>query len=192
VNQDVPFQGDSVTIMTALTVSGNVVRLNAPNPSDMPVNPATLRIMQEQQKNIWVISDQTGQKMFKFMASITSPAVLKVDNSKPVVTVFDVVQQDVGFMGDSMTILTALTSSGNVVRLVKPLPGSDITVNPATLFKFQIPNEPAKFAWVVMSVDGNPLKKLYFLGMINNPNQLQIMFAKPAVLENPPKRSLRR
>jgi hypothetical protein len=154
------FQGDSVKVAAALAASNNIVSIMGMQQVDVTVDPATLRKINFENKQIWIV-DQAGAnpKSFKFVAADNDTAQLKLINGKPVVMDHQTVVGNIPYQGDSISIVNALKASNNMVSVPGPQQPTDIPVNPASLRKMMMGQQSV---WVIDQTGRNP-KSFRFL-----------------------------
>jgi hypothetical protein len=183
------FKGDSTTIVTALVASGNKVKVSAPSPFVINVNPASLRresdpSRPEQFK--WSINDAANpDKRFIFIAKDSVGTILRIEEDKPVVIEVMIQQpQRIPFSGDSTAIVTALAASSNRVSVDGPN-APQIEVNPATLKKMSDPNDPTKFGFAING-SGNLSEQFIFMGQNQDSHILKMNGNLPVVFKSDP------
>ncbi|MBN1308043.1 MAG: Ig-like domain-containing protein [Chitinispirillaceae bacterium] len=181
------FAGDSTAIVEALTASSNQVKVAAPNPFVITVDPATLR--REQPQGVpeaqWVVAESGKPSHLVAFASVDNdPKALRIEENKPVV--IDIMMgtrpDKMPFQGDSSLIVSALEGSGNMVWPADAPNPASIEVDPASLMRMQNPDNPDEFGYIV-SAAGATTGEFIFMGEEQNPQVLLMNGNMPMVFK---------
>ncbi|MBN1577097.1 MAG: hypothetical protein JW913_11125 [Chitinispirillaceae bacterium] len=179
------FAGDSSTIVAALSASSNQVKVAAPNPFVITVDPATLRREQPQgaPEAQWVVAESGQTNHLVAFASVDNdPGTLRTEENKPVV--IDIMTGPgnmVPFTGDSTVIVAALNNSNNRV-MPEGTNVNPIEVDPSSLKRMQDPGSTQQSGWVV-SASGNAADEFIFMGDVQNPQTLVMNGTMPVVFK---------
>ena len=184
----VPFYiGDSSAIVAALNSSSNQVKVNAPNPFIITVDPATLRseMPEGATEPNWVIEDANDPNhKVVFVARDDDATALRIEEEKPVVNdmMIGPGKNKMPFQGDSSLIVTALEGSGNMVWPGDAPSPAPIEVDPSSLMRTRNPDNPDEFGYVV-SAAGNPADEFIFMGDMQDPQVLLMNGNRPVVFK---------
>lgn len=171
------FSGDRETIMAALSESSLQVKVNDPNNSIITVDTSTLHTetLEGNSEPSWVINEDGTDRTVVFTAQDDDVTVLRFEDEMPLVMDFGMGpgMDMVPFNGDSALIVEALEASGNMVMPADAPQPTPIPVAPNTLMWAQETGKPEHQGWVVQE-DGNEANLFVFIGLMDNPGDLQM------------------